>query len=247
MTIPSEFDPLFTPRVLALLHEAAELAPDAPIEFGTLTDPEWLERTGGAMVQNLEHGRAVIRLDPARADEQIVAHELLHVILHRSGWPRAGSLRGESDKGALDLAFGINLAFDHWVITPRMVALGFDVERELFGNGDEPAAPEAHEAAGEVMPWLAFYIVGAMLYSPASGRRAKELLAGHHPQAWALAKELQHILESRRRCTPEANRRAMLETIEFLDEWACIGFGRPQRLRERLGVEVRELARGGMK
>src|SRR5690554_3974548 len=87
------FQRLFTERVNLLFKEAESLKLGFKYQFQTMDDPDLLKRSMGAAITESDEGeQETIHLDPERADEHALAHELMHSILHRSRWPQMYSM-----------------------------------------------------------------------------------------------------------------------------------------------------------
>ena len=79
---------LMTERVRKLMAEAEALRPDSPLVLEIMTDDEMLRRSAGAAIVTDDSGRETIYVDTPRIDEYKLAHEIMHLVLHRSGWPQ---------------------------------------------------------------------------------------------------------------------------------------------------------------
>src|SRR5262245_29432173 len=117
-----------TQPVRELLQEAEDLRPSSPIIFKHMTDPTLLERSAGAALVTDATGRETLYFDPNRVDEYKIAHELMHSILHRSGYPQMSYMLPNLGVEPIErrIADDIDNLIDHYVFKPRLDSLGPD-------------------------------------------------------------------------------------------------------------------------
>jgi len=130
---------LITERIIVLQDEASALAPDENLQIVKMSDPDFIRRSAGGAATADSMGNMTIHIDLNRATEYILAHELMHVILHRSGWPQMYTMISGDMEGKR-LADDIDNLVDHVVMHGRLFDMGFNVNeyRENMVNGFSP-------------------------------------------------------------------------------------------------------------
>lgn len=228
---------LVTDRVVRLADEASNLQPDLPITFKIMTDSALLQTSGGAAVITEGSGNVVIYLDPPRATEYKIAHEIMHIILHRSGWPQMWCIIPEGiDPFARRLADEVDSSFDHIVFNPRLEALGFDVKgyRNKYVSVflDWPS----EKVTGPNVLWNALKIFEALLWEAHFRNRVLEITSAKQPECSALARQLLHRAQRAKTGTKSSIRLAMIQALDFLEEWVTKQSGNVQNFRQRIGI-----------
>jgi hypothetical protein len=230
--------PAFTERVRLLIAEAESLRGGNPVVFEEMTDPLMLEQSAGAAIQTDTAGRSVIYLDPARADECMAAHELMHMILHYSGCPQVFSLLTGLDVDTTEgrLADAIDNVFDHYAFGPQLAALGFDPEpyRRWYVSIIDGWPHEGSDSRAVVANALA--ILDGLIFGPPYREliiaRTKQVA----PKALALARNLEHRVLDLVPGDFAGCRGAMIDLVDYLSRWISKQAGQEVKLRKAIGV-----------
>jgi hypothetical protein len=233
----TQLDNLITSRVSKLVDEANRLSPSSCVAISTMTDKNLLQRSAGAAVVTDNLGNETVYLDPSRATEYMAAHEIMHLILHRSGWPQMYCMIPRNiDPFARRLADGIDNFMDHLTFTPRLEALGFKVvdHQEWFISvlRDWPAT----KVTGPNILWNALTILEVLFWEEDLRERALEVVSVRQPQSLELARKLQQKANRARGSTKAGVRLAMIEVLDFLEDWITEESGNTQKLRRRIGI-----------
>lgn len=228
---------LLTERVRELIVAADELRPDFPVVFEIMPKDDPLQRSAGAATVTDSLGNEIIYVDPLLADEYMIAHEIMHLILHRSGWPQMYCIIPvEYDSTARRLADDIDNSLDHYVFNPRLETLGFDVKRyrEWFLSVLEEW-PDTKVTVPNLL-WNALKILDGFLFSQAFRKRILKIVASKQTESLALARQLQHKASPAKTRNKSGVRRAMVAMLDFLEEWITEQSGSVQNLRQRIGI-----------
>jgi len=224
-----------TPRLDCLIGRANRFARYQPIRWGIMTDPVELRRTGGGMVEQGPFGVASIRIDPGRADEYIVAHEVMHVFLNRVGYPKlAAALQG--DQWAKQVADSVDNLTIHPLLNESLQSVGIQpakaIERFLEGFDTWPTR-EPDQPAGILIN--AFKILEALLYedrfpaivvAPLGDR-----LGSGHSNTVKLAHRLFRCLRRTNRTkSPLVYREMQVRVLDRVENWMRQATGEEQRL-----------------
>jgi hypothetical protein len=203
-----------------LIDEAEKLSPNSSVVFEVMVDDELLQTSAGAAIATDSLGNEVIYVDPSRATEYMIAHEIMHLVLHRSGWPQMYCIIPENiDPIARRLADEVDNSLDHLTFNPKLEALSFNAEeyQEWFLSvlQDWPAT----KVTGPDVLWNALKILDALLWGSDFRRRALEITSSKQPESVELARQLQHKASRAKAGTKSSVRLAMIEMMDFLDEW----------------------------
>ncbi len=228
---------LMTDRVLELRSHVDGLRPGNPIQFETIP-AEARNRQSSGMYSFGNAGREVIRLDPDSATEHTVAHELMHALLARLGWPRVFAML-EGDTLALRLSTFIASICDHYVFMsiPEYIDRGFYPD-----EGMESVVPNLH--GPEIDPrqdWSSFLDVAmtvlTWLLVPSTHRAPIiQALKTQQPKALALATGWASIVTKSHKRTKRTLRQTALRLIDAVDSWIIRQAGASHLLRERIGI-----------
>ncbi|MGE5483793.1 MAG: hypothetical protein ACM3X4_02110 [Ignavibacteriales bacterium] len=228
-------DGLLTSRTASLLEEAKSLARDKSIAFRVMQDEVLLKTSAGAAATETPEEGIVIHLDPSRATEMAVAHELLHVIIHYSGWPQMYGMIG-LDRIAKRFADAIDNTLDHHVFNPRLKEMGFDLDSYYQWRvkclDDWPVA----DRTGPRLVVNAANILDTMLFGKAYREAAIRVLRIKQPSVVAMARKLEGLTQPARSRTRRGVRQAMVVTLDYLNRWMSEQTGQPALLRQRIGV-----------
>jgi hypothetical protein len=226
-----------TPRVKLLVDEANNLKPASPIRFAVMEDPDMLRRSDGGAAQE-EDGEQVIYLDLVRANEHVAAHEVMHVILHRSGWPQMFGMIGQ-DPQSRRIADTIDNVLDHYVFYPRLIELGIDVHPYRDSYVTAFTSWPKNEPQGPALLWNAFTVLDGLLMGEPYRSVAIKALKNRQPTTLQLARALEKMMSPARSRTKNGVRQAMVVTLDFLNRWISEKTLAPANLRERIGVSPR--------
>lgn len=116
MSIQDLIDSISTKETDDLLKEAEKLH-DSSLVFKEMTDSFYLKHSDGGATYVDSKGNEVICLDPKRANEYLLAHELMHSILHNSGYPQIRTIIENDLKKVVN---GFDNCFDHYMFYPRL-------------------------------------------------------------------------------------------------------------------------------
>ena len=228
---------LVTDRVAKLAREANSLQPDSPVTFEAMTDRRLLKRSGGAAVVTDNTGKAVVYLDPSRATEYMAAHEIMHLILHRSGWPQMWCMIPEGmDPLARRLANEVDSCFDHLVFDPRLETLGFDVEGHREWYLSHLLDCPSEQVTGPSVLWNALKILNSLLWGAHFRSEVLEITAAKQPESSEVARQLLHRANRAKARTKSSIRLAMIDELRFLEEWVTEQSGYVQSFRQRIGI-----------
>jgi len=228
---------LVTDRVTKLADEANDLRPDSPVTFEAMTDKQLLQMTGGAAVVTNSTGKAVVYLDPSRATEYMAAHEIMHLILHRSGWPQMWCMIPEGmDPLARRLANEVDSCFDHLVFDPRLETLGFDVKGHREWYLSHLLDCPSEQVTGPSVLWNALKILNSLLWGAHFRSEVLEITATKQPESSEVARQLFHRANRAKARTKSSIRLAMIEELSFLEEWVTEQSGYVQNFRQRIGI-----------
>lgn len=213
------FDRQYSNAVAELVHQANSLDPGHPISWAQMTDPHHLQRTGGGMAQTGSDGQSVtIWLDPSRADDMVVGHEVLHVIFDRDGYPKVWDFI-PGDTVGKRLAEAVDDVVSHPKIALRLEALGISTDeyKTRFCSGFG-AWPEQEPGFPAVL-WNAFKIAESLTYMRDHLERNgdPDRVSGCHPVTWGLAKEIAGIVN---RIGPNGGRASHRRALVSLVRWA---------------------------
>jgi hypothetical protein len=226
-----------TERIVQLIHRAESLKPEHKVVFRIMADTELLQGSAGGAAQQTGTGEEIIYLDPGRASEYIVAHELMHVILHRSGWPQMYSISPPEDQLAKNIADGVDNTVDQYTFDPMLVELGIEpsAQRDWFVAELQKWPHIKRTDPGHVVR-DALVVLEALLYGSPYRRRVVHILRRSRPEALALAQQLERLVDPHRQRTKTAARRSLIAMMRFLDKWLSDRLGTPANLQERVGA-----------
>ena len=179
-----------TKEVQQLLDKAKSLS-SKEIEFKEMTGDLLIQSDGAAIT--LENGQEIIYLDPKRVNEYLIAHELSHVILHRSGWPCTYSTL--SDNFIVNLANHLDNSLDHYVFFPRLdstINVSHYQDKIIKRISDWPKK----EAGQDAILWNSFYILDVFSFGKKYEDQIKKTLKDGYPKTLALAKKLDEVRTS---------------------------------------------------
>jgi hypothetical protein len=167
----------------------------------------------------------------------MVAHEIMHLVLHRSGWPQMWCIIPEGiDPLARRLADEVDSCFDHLKFDPRLETLGFDVKgyREWYLSAFLNWPSE--KVTGPSVLWNALKIFDALLWGAHFRDRALGITSTKQPESSELARQLLHRANRAKAGTKSSVRLAMIEELDFLEEWVTERSGNVQNFRQRIGI-----------
>lgn len=223
-----------TPRVRLLVDEANDLKPSSPIRFAEMIDPDMLRRSNGGAAQE-EAGEHVVYLDLVRGNEHVAAHEVMHVILARSGWPQMFGMIGQ-DPQSRRIADTIDNVLDHYVFYPRLVDLGIDVHPYRDSYVTAFKSWPNNEPQGPAFLWNAFTVLDGLLMGEPYRSVTIRALKDRQPSTLLFARGLEKMMGPARSRTRQGVRQAMVVTLDFLNRWTSQKASAPANLRDRIGI-----------
>jgi hypothetical protein len=232
----TDFQPLFTNRIRALIEEAENLDITKPIEFRVMEDPNDLDQTLGGLVRH-EKDADIIFLDPRRVDEYIVAHELMHAILRRDGWPQIiTALPTGYDPFGSRLAKTLDNVLDQSIFDFRLQELGFDlsVHREQYFSILEGWPEEDSEGQG--LLFNAFKLFEGMLAGDKHRRKIIELMHDKQPGTLHLAQQIFAKSGQIRSRKKPGVRKAAISILNFIEKYITNISGESPNLPQRISV-----------
>lgn len=225
-------------KIKNLIQEAENLDPDRKVEFEIMHDARLLRESAGGAATSDHTGRDVIFLDPERTTEYIVAHELMHVILHRDGWPQMSGIFHERGPLAKNIADTVDNILDQYIFDPMLEHQGFDVQspRNWYIAQFHKWPNKQHEEPGLILR-DALHILEGLLYDKKDQRRRViRAVKRHHPNALNLSRKLRLLIDPSNERTKSSNRRSMIDILKYIDEWLTEQLGYQVNLEERIGV-----------
>lgn len=151
----------------------------------------------------------------------MLAHELMHVILHREGWPSLYYLFKTGNRAAFErrLADALDNEFDHFLFHPRLDAMGFDNRpyREWFVRQIEKWPTRAQD-----IYQMVFYGISALdglLLGEPYRTKITKLVLQTQPDVLPLALELERLMQGADRTSKMSVRRQMVVTLRFINRW----------------------------
>lgn len=211
--------------------------PDSPVTFEVMADERLLRISGGAAFVTDSAGNETVVVDPSRATEYMVAHEIMHAILHRSGWPRMWCIVPEDlDPFARRLADEVDSSFDHLKFDPQLETLGFDVKahREAYLSGLQ-SWPTTKISGPDVL-WNGLKVWDALLWGSSFRSRVLQVTSLKQPESSELARQLLARTGRARNGTKQGIRLGMVDVLDFLEKWIIKTSGQVQNLRHRIGI-----------
>ena len=228
---------LFTERVLELKQRIEELEPENNIEFQVMTDPQLIRESAGGAVQTNSDGKETLLLDPSRATELITAHELMHIILHRSHWPQMYSIFMPEDALALNIANTLDNILDHYIFDPMLLAQGYDLSEYRDWYIDQLKLWPQHE---QTEPGLVLHdslmILDALLFGQDYRRKAIGIIGKDHSKSLGLAYKLEELVDPKGERTQKAVRQSLIKMLRFVDKWLSAQTHSQTNLLDRIGV-----------
>lgn len=235
----NDLDKFFTPRILELKTKAEELLPSAPITFTQMTDSRLIKHSAGAAVTTKHNGEAIVQVDASRADEVMVAHELMHVILHRSGWPELLCIvANEVDNYSQRLADDLDNILDHQVFNPKLDNLGFD--REPYNEWFMKQIinwPQMEEPKGANKLFNTLHILeGLCLGSTYRARIIKLVSDKGYRKVLKLAYKLEEFIPKGNQLTKENVRSSAISILDTIGKMISREVGYDVNIRQRIGA-----------
>lgn len=210
-----------TDRVRMLLEEEQRLCPDLPISFDSMDNRPKAIRPGVAAAHTDASGAATVYLDPSRADEYVIAHEIMHLILHRSGCPQMFYLLPSTGRETLQqyIADMIDNCFDHYAFGPRLDSLGFDSRPYREWYVSEVSKWSAEKEQGPSILEKAIYVLDGLLFGEPYREELLRAAKNLRPRAVALGRNIERLVVGSERSNRVARKRAMIGVVEYLSRW----------------------------
>ncbi len=228
---------LITPRIDSLIDEAEKLNPNSEINIDVMLDKELLIRSAGAALSTDELGQETIFLDLARIDEYMIAHELMHLILHRSKYPQMTSIIPESiDPVVRRLADSIDNSFDHYVFDERLLNNGFQPDKYRDWFVDQIELWPDKETKGPAFLGNAISLIDPLIWGNSYKQRVFSSLKRSRRESLELARQITHRLRASSTKSKSSIRNAMINVLEFVDIWANSDSGTDQQFRKLIAI-----------
>ena len=214
------FGHLMTLPVLELVRQVNDLQPDNPVLLDRMLDKDLLKRSAGGSHHRTPEGTDVVLLDPTRATEQIVAHELMHALLGRQGWPRVYPLLPMVyDPDAVYVADLVRNIVDHYVFWPTLREMQVDLGSYQQWMLDSLLSWPDTEVESRALVANAFKILEVTTW----GRSYRTKILRHMSQSQSKALRLSLRLEPKLRIAQPRlklySRAAILALLQELEKW----------------------------
>lgn len=202
-----------------------------------MRDPGLIKGSGGGAVQESEDGQEIVLLDPQRATEITLAHELMHVILHRSGWPQMYSISPPADRLASGLANELDNILDQYIFDPLLERQGFNLSplRNWYVEQLVQNPQSKHNGPVDVLH-DAVLIIEALRYDSSYRQRVMKALKTHRSKSLKLALRLEPLIDPKKAGTRKEIRVSMIRLLRFINKWLSDETGIAQNLQERIGI-----------
>lgn len=230
-----QFEEYFSEKVLKLFNLAKSLCPEKEIEIKEMIDQTLLMRSIGGAACTENDGKEIIYLDPKRLNEHVIAHEIMHLIIHRAGWPQMFGMIGR-DQFSKKLADTIDNTIDHYLLYPVIERLGIDTEKykEDFSNSfinwpdiDQEGQQLLHNA---LVMWQ------GLLFGGDYREKVIKNVGTRQSETIKLALELEKLSKPLQPRNKLAIRRVMLNILDFISKWSSVKSGIDQELHKRIGI-----------
>ena len=232
-----DFAPAMTGKLIRLCREAEQLRPDHPVDFKVMRDDTLRRASAGGAYVCYGQGREVIYLDPERANENVIAHELMHMIHHRSGSPEMFFMfKKDLDTDSRNLADIFSNIFQHFIFYPRLFDLQVNMNQHcsdfiaVLHQWPEIEAPKAS------LIWQAAHLLEGMIFGEPYRTQIAEFAQRNHRNAFALALQMEKILQTAKPTSKVSVRASMVSMLAFLDQWISTQVQAHVYLRETIAV-----------
>lgn len=211
-----ELEGILTERVQKLLTETEDLKSGAEISIKEMTDQNQLTASDGALVSGNMSGESIY-LDPKRADEYKLAHEIMHIKLFRSGWPKIYPMI-QQDQLTMQLTPRLGNLIEHYLIYPEIQNMGIDMEEyeENFIGGYEDWTVD--ESIGLHILDFGITICEGLLFGEPIRAKVIGLVEKNYPNSLDLALKLEEIVTS-----GEPNKKnthkSSVSLVKFVNDW----------------------------
>ena len=227
-----------TEPVRNLLEEAEALRPGHPIIFETMNDTTLLQRSAGAATVTDASGRESIYLDPDRTDAYKIAHEIRHLILHRSGHPQMFYMLPDLGFEPLErrVADEIDNILDHYTFNPRLDSLGLDPKpyKEWFVSVFDTWPTQKIQGPDVLIN--AFKVLDGLLLGIPYRDQIVSTVKRRQPQILTLAQRIEERIVRSKETNEVSVRSAMVDILDFLSRWITKQIGHQQSLRKVIGI-----------
>lgn len=206
---------ILTKRAKELLDEVKSLQPDKEISFSEMTDKELLKTSEGASATKYPDRSAIIYLDPLRADEFRLVHEIMHVKLMREGWPQIFPLVPEHF--TKEVAMRLDNLIDHYVFMPEIDDMGIDCTeyREKFTSNFNNWNTQKN-AIGKLKD--SFLICEALLFGEPYRTRTIKSVENEYKDSLDLALQIEEIITSSNLDKKDIRKKAV-EILNLISHW----------------------------
>ncbi len=233
-----DLDRLLTPTILSLKQEADDLDPHHPVSFDLMRDERAIVDSAGATLSH-EDRRMTILVDPARVTEYMLGHELMHVILLRSGYPVLFPLPPHQTAPTITtIAEELTNVVHENVFHPRLVELGLDVAGYNRRYIEQMASYPLSWLAPPLVMKTAFYVLGGLLLAPEMRNQIVDAVERNHIEALKLARELERLIVPTPLIEKRHVRNSLIRCLDHLDQWIAVQASNEPYLRQRIGVST---------
>jgi hypothetical protein len=224
---------VLTERVKKLLKETECLNPDMEITIKEMTDQNQLNGSDGAEVHGDSDGRATIFLDPDRADEYRLGHEILHIKLFRSGWTKLYAIL--PDYLTEQLASRIGSLTEHYLIYPELQNMGIDVA--TYKKNFIPRFAEwiRTESNGLEVLDNGIDICEGLLFGEPYRNTIIESMGKKYPKSLDLAFKFEKIITSTK-INKRDFRKTVVLLVDFVNKWIENETQEVTNLRQTMGI-----------
>jgi hypothetical protein len=225
-----------TERIKSLLVKVESLDPSRPVEFRAMTGIDDLSRSSGGMVRHEESVDRIF-LDPRRLDEYILAHELMHIILRRNGWPEIFSAMPPGyDPFGLRLACAIDNVLDQYVFNPQLECMGFDTKGYYSNYISVLKDWPSENVEGQSMLFNAILIWEALLFGGEYRKKVIEIMQAKQSGVLKLARQLEQKAGQARSLKKPGIRKAAISLLRFIDDYIFEISGETYNMQKRIGI-----------
>lgn len=211
-----DFDYLMTDDIEEHFKMVQGYDPEKSIQIKEMVDENLLESSAGAATREEEDGREIIYLDPKKATEYGLLHEILHIKLHRSGWPRMYKMISKDVFGE-KLADSLDNSFDHFIFNDeiRNIVDITDYKDSFISKFD--SWPKT-ETIGESIIWNAILFLDGFLFGSTYKDQIIHKFTNKHDDTLKLDIEMDKIRNKNGK-EKVGIRKSMFQTLKLIERY----------------------------